>query len=406
MPAHATWLLLAAIAAAILARRLALPYTTGLVVGGGLLVWAGIWHGPLLTHTLIYETALPPLLFEAALCLSWQALRAELALVFALAIGGVVLAALAASALCHAGLGWSWQQSALFAVLIAATDPVAVIALFKDLGLGGRLSLLVESESLFNDGVAACLYALVLQWVAGADPHAGDASLALIGAKTAAAAVASVALGAAAGWGCMRLAGSAPSHLVATAITLVAAYGSFQAAEAAGLQGVAACVASGLVMGNAGPLGTGQAADSGTRLAVMELWEFIAFLANSVVFLGIGLELGQLPAAGLSVASLALLIGIALLGRAASVYPVAALFARAQVRLSLRECHVLWWGGLRGALGLALALSLPPTLPQRGTLLLGTYAVVVFSVIAQGLTMPWLLARLGLRAPGRVGISV
>jgi CPA1 family monovalent cation:H+ antiporter len=132
-------------------------------------------------------------------------------------------------------------------------------------------------------------------------------------------------------------------------------------------------------------------------------WEYAAFLANSVVFILIGAheasEAGRLltVAAGLAVV-------LVLAGRVAAIYPLCALFARTRFRVDLRHQHVLVWGGLKGALALALSLAIPDAVPEKGSIILAAFAVVAFSIFAQGLTMPWLIRRLGLTRPADAAV--
>jgi CPA1 family monovalent cation:H+ antiporter len=371
------------------ARRLRLPYTVGLVLAGVALAFSPLHTGIRLTHDLIFFLLLPPLLFEAALNIHWPALRRDLLPVLALAVLGVFLAAAAVTAGMVLLLGWAVAPAAVFGVLIAATDPVAVIALFRDLGIGGRLLLLVEAESLLNDGVAAVGFAALLAGVAGgAAVSAGAvAHLFLLSAGG------GLAIGLAAGLAAIGVAGRTSDSMVETALTAVAAYGSFYTAEHFHASGVLATVAAGLVMGNLGllrPEDTSQLSEAG-RTAVGGLWAFAAFLANSLVFLLIGLAVADTPLVRMSRGTIPVVLVLVLAGRALTVYPVCALFARSRWAVPLRDQHVLWWGGLRGALGLALALALPPDLPRRDDILVATFAVVVFSVVVQGLTMrPWM----------------
>jgi monovalent cation:H+ antiporter, CPA1 family len=161
---HTISLLGIAILVAMLARRLSLPYTVGLVVTGIGLALSRLGTGAMLTHDFILDVILPPLLFEAAINIHWHSLRRDLLPVLTLSTLGVVVSAAFVAAGMIFLLSWPIMPSLLFGVLIAATDPIAVIALFKDIGVTGRLRLLVESESLFNDGVAAVLFGLTLTW--------------------------------------------------------------------------------------------------------------------------------------------------------------------------------------------------------------------------------------------------
>ena len=161
-------LLVVAIFVAIIARRIHLPYTVGLVLTGVVLALARIDTGVVLTREIIFDGILPPLLFEAALNIRWSELRRDAVPVLTLAILGVVISALVVAIGTASLLGWPVSSALVFGVLIAATDPVAVIAMFKDTGVKGRFRLLVESESLLNDGVAAVLFALVLGYAQAA----------------------------------------------------------------------------------------------------------------------------------------------------------------------------------------------------------------------------------------------
>ncbi len=276
-------------------------------------------------------------------------------------------------------------------MLIAATDPVAVIAMLKDNGIAGRLRLLVESESLANDGVAAVLFSLVLAWSQNAGSvgatAGGVAPMLLITVGG------GVACGAVLAGAAIVIAGRTDDHLVESALTLAVSYGSFVLAERLHGSPVLATVTAGLLMGNLGILGdeaTSRISPLG-RAFILELWDFIAFLANSLVFLLIGLTVAGISLARLGVVPLAIVICLVLVGRALSVYPLCLGFFGSRWRIPLRLQHVLWWGGLRGALGLALALSLDPALPMRDQILVATFGVVVFSVVVQGITMPLML---------------
>lgn len=267
-----------------------------------------------------------------------------------------------------------------------------LIAMFKDTGIGGRLRLLVESESLFNDGVAAVLFGLILSWAAGGTWSSSNAALSLIMVSGG-----GIVLGAATGAAGIFLAGRTRDHLTEAAITLVTAYGSFLLAEHFHFSGVLATVTAGLVVGSMG-LRASQSRpglSDAARDFILEFWEFAAFLANSLVFLLIGVAVARIDFRAVGGIALLGAILLVLAGRAATVYPLSLIFRSSRLAIGMGEQHVLWWGGLRGALALALALALPATIPMRDTIVIATFAVVGFSVVIQGLTMPWILKRLG-----------
>lgn len=249
-------LLLVAIFVAIAAHRLRLPYTVGLVVTGIALAFSPFHAHVALTHDVIFDVILPPLLFEAAINIHWRDLRQDALPILSLAVLGTLIAAVFVAASMVYGLGWPLRSALLFGVLIAATDPVAVIAMFKDNGVKGRLRLLVESESLANDGVAAVLFSLVLAWSRTAGNQTatpGDIAQTLL--VTVGGGVLSGAVFAAAA---IVIAGRTADHLVESSLTLVVAYGSFLMAERFHCSPVLATVTAGLLMGNLGILADGE----------------------------------------------------------------------------------------------------------------------------------------------------
>jgi len=383
-------LLLAAVVVAVVARRLRLPYTVGLVGFGTLLALTRMAGGFHLTHNLIFDVLLPALLFEAAITIDWRDLARDAVPVLVLAVFGTIISALVVAAGMVFLLGWPVRPAVLFGVLIAATDPVAVIAMFKDNGIGGRLRLLTESESLFNDGVAAVLFAVALSWAEGGGGISSGFVVSTLAVTVGGGILAGLLCAAAA----LAVTGQTSDHLVEGTLTAVAAYGSFLLAQRFGGSGVLATITAGLVIGNFGIL----ASDDLSRISApgrefaLGLWEFIAFVANSVIFLLIGVAVAGIPFGALGLGALGVCVGLVLAARAAAVYPLCWCLRGA---VSLQEQNILWWGGLRGALGLALALSLPAELPFHDEILVATFGVVCFSVVFQGLTMPVLLRRLG-----------
>ena len=290
-------------------------------------------------------------------------------------------------------LGWPLGASLIFGILIAATDLVSVIALLKDLGIAGRLRLLVESESLFNDGVAAVLFGLALPYAqnhSGMDLSSWYLLVSVSGGGVATGIVVAVAA--------LLVAGRTRDHLVETAVTTVAAYGAFLLADDLHVSGVLATVSAGLVFGTIGLRAGGRRLGLSRQgqAFVLDLWEFLAFIANSVVFLLIGVSISRMHFQDVGYGALALLILLVQVGRAATVYPLGTLLRSSRRAIPMREQHVLSWGGLRGALALALALSLPDTFPIRDAVVVGTFGVVAFSVIVQGLTLPALIRALKL----------
>jgi len=281
---------------------------------------------------------------------------------------------------------WEWQSALLFSVLIAATDPVSVIATLKETGAKGRLRFLMEAESLFNDGTAAAAFTIAIAFVSGRNitpVEIAKASLLTVGGG--------IACGAAVAAAILLLAGRTTDHLVETMLTTVGAYGSFLVAEHFQFSGVLATLTAGLLLGNVGPLG---AVSEKGKETINSFWEYTAFVANSLIFLLIGMNGTKENILLIWQTALAAIL-LVMVGRAAAVYLTLLPFAHSSSRVSIRQQHVLVWGGLRGALPLALVLGLPTTIPRREEMITVTFAVVAFSVFVQGLTVVPLLRRLG-----------
>lgn len=369
----------------VLARRLHVPYSVGLVVAGIGLAFLP-WHPSVsLSRELVYTGVLPPLIFEAAYELRWDALRRNLSLVVVLATVGVLLSALATAAVMIGLVHWPMPAAFLFGIVMAATDPVSVLATLKEIGARGRLALLIEAESLLNDGTAAILFAIAIGFVTG-DPLTYRAVAMTLWATLGIGLLAGVLVAGIV----LMIAGRTDDHLIEVALTTVAAYGSFLLAEQFRGSGILATLTTGMLLGNLAPR-WGFISDAGDR-AVRSTWEFITFVANSLVFLLIGLAEGHEDFGGLWWTASAAVVA-ALVGRVAAVYPVCGLFARGPNRVAAAQQLALVWGGLRGALGLALALSIPESYPWRHPIVVVTFAVVAFSIIIQGLTCRPLLRR-------------
>jgi CPA1 family monovalent cation:H+ antiporter len=385
-------LLLMAGIVAIVARRLHLPYSVGLVLAGIGLTFVQPFHLPF-TKELMFTVLLPPLIFEAALFIPWKELRREMPLITVFVTAGLVTAAAITAAGMHYLAGWNWAASAVFGILIAATDPVAVIATFKEAKVHGRLRLLVEAESLMNDGTAAVGFVIAVAIATGATPGAGAIALTL-----ATTVLGGIACGAAIAFATLFVAGKTEDPLVEITFTTIIAYGSFLTAEHFHFSGVLSCLTAGLITGNFGFLG---AISEKGRGVVTNFWEYAAFVANSVVFILIGVHETQQnfgPVLGASASAIMLVT----LGRAFAIYPFAVLFSGSTLKVSMKHQHVLFWGGLRGALALALSLGLPESMPMRAEIVTVTFTVVAFSVFVQGLTMTPLLRRVG-EIPGLQG---
>lgn len=389
-------LLLVASLVAILVQRFRLPYTVGLVGIG--LFFAAIFE-PLdnpISSEIILSLLVPPLIFEAAFHLRLEDLRRDLALILTLAVPGVILTTLVVGGVTYAAnIGLGLELALVFGALIAATDPVAVVALFRRLGAPKRLQVLLEAESLFNDGTAIVMFNIVLV-IAGIATHgesslSADSGLGLWIAEFLKVAGGGVLTGIVLGMFASQIIGRIDDALVETTLTSVLAFGSYLVGEhILGVSGVLAVVTAGIVNGNVGPSGMSAT----TRVVVFNFWEYAAFLANSFIFLLIGLTidivdlLNNLPSIGVAILAV-------LLARALGIYGLS-IFNR---DVSTKWKHIMYWGGLRGAIALALVLTLTAeevTLETVNQLRSMAFGVVLFTLLFQGVSMDWLVKKLKL----------
>ncbi len=381
-----TELLLIVAVVAIVVQRLRIPYTVALVVVGLLLSFVQpIDVG--LTPELILMLFVPPLIFEAALHLDLAVLRRNLPGILTLAIPGVVITTLIVGSIVSYTTGLALPIGLVFGALISATDPVAIISLFRTLGVPKRLSVIVEGESLFNDGAAIVVFSLMVGYAVSGQFSLTDGILDFVRVS-----VGGLAVGIALGTGVAWIISHVDDHLIEITLTVVLAFGSFLAAESLHFSGVLAVVAAGLLNGNLGLRGMSPT----TRIVLNNFWEFVAFLANSLIFLIIGLDI-NVSALTDAWQPIVWAIVAVLLARIIVIYVLGGIINRFTEPISLGYQHVMVWGGLRGAIGLALALSLPFSLGADRRLLLAlTFGVVLFTLFVQGTTINFLLHKLGL----------
>ena len=393
---------------ALVVRRLRIPYTVALVVVG-LLITFQQPQKISLTPELILSLFIPPLVFEAAFHLEFKSLRENWLPIVGLAIPGVLLTTAMVGAIVSWGVGISLTSGLVFGALIAATDPVAVVALFKALGAPKRLTTLVESESLFNDGTAIVIFKLMLvialsATVGNTDTAAhGGGSFDFLTATVDFVRVSAGGLlvGVGLGWIIAQIIARVDDYLIETILTTVLAFGTYLVAERFHVSGVLAVVAAGIITGNIGLKGMSPT----TRIVLFNFWEVLAFVANSLVFLLIGLDV-NLREIGANILPIGVALFAVLVSRALVVYGITFLAnLRTANKVPLGFRHVLFWGGLRGAISLALALSLPAALAERNLLLVMTFGVVLFTLLAQGTTMQLLMRRLGIGQPEKLELE-
>lgn len=370
-------LLLIACLVAIGSRRAGVPYTVGLVITGLLLSHLNFAPHIHLSRELIFAWLLPPLVFESALHLSWRDVKPQLPVVSFLATVGVFAAALITATLLVWAVGLSWPTAIIIGIVLSATDPVSVLALLKEAKLPPRIHRLIEAESLLNDGTAAALFSLAPLVIAGT---AGLGSIVMLSAVSI---LGGIIMGALVGGCAIVIAARTDDHLVEVAVTIAAAFGSFILAEHFHTSGILATLTAGMLFGN---LRTINGLTERGRQAAEDFWELAGFLANSAIFLLIGVDLEDLqPAHHVSI--MLATIGACIVSRALIVYAGCAPFNRSSCAVSLSVRHLLFWGGLRGALALALVLGLDPAAPDTPVIKTAVFYAVAFSIVVQGLTV-------------------
>ena len=390
-------LFVVATAVAIAVQRLAVPYTVALVVTGLGLGLLHAFQAPHLTKALLFNVFLPGLLFEAAYYLDFKQFWRNRLAISALALPGVV-AAIVLTALILTPVanrlqlvqGFTWEHALVFGAIISATDPIAVVAMFRNLGVPKRLSVLLEGESLLNDGTAIVFFMLAVGLVTGTVVTAGGMALDFVKIVGIGALI-----GAGVGLAVSQVVKQVDDPMIEIMLTTIAAYGSFLAAEHFQYSGVIAVVTAGMLCGNYGAR-VGMSAS--TRIAVQTFWEYVAFALNSIVFLLIGLEVNLRTLLGSwQVILVAYLVITA--GRALIIFGVSSLLHRTQERIPWAWSAILTWGGIRGALPMVLVLSLPKDFPHQELLVSMTFGVVILSVLVHGVTMSPLLGWLGIVRP-------
>ncbi len=389
------FLLIIAAAVAVVARRVGVPYVIGLVLVGLVIGLTMHWTTLRLSSDLVFYVFLPILLFEAGYNLEATLLRDQWRRIAVLALPGVFVAFALTAAGVHLLGGLAWGVALLFGALIAATDPVSVVALFRKLGVSERLTTLVDAESLFNDGAAAVLFAVVAAVVVdGRDFSAGWAVGQFLWMS-----LGGVLVGLAVGYGASWIHRRIDDHIIEITLSTIVAYGSFLLAQQFGMSGVVACVTAAIVLGN---LGRRRTMSAITRVTLTTVWDYAAFVANSLIFLLIGLSV-NLDVIVSHVGTVLISFAVVLAARAVTVYGFGLIARVFHAGPPLGWQHVLVWGGLRGTIALALVLSVPAALAGREDLVTVTFGVVLLSLLVQGLTIPWVTRRLGLT--GKAGTA-
>jgi CPA1 family monovalent cation:H+ antiporter len=377
---------------AMLARRFRVPYTVALVLAGLAIGLSNILPDVQLTPGLVLFVFLPALIFDSAFRLDFHHLMQNRRQIAFMAIPAPLISTILVGTALHLLLGLDLPSALLFGALISATDPVSVAATFRELGVPKRLAYIIEGESLFNDGMAIVLYRIIVLMIL-----TGEFSLLGNVARFVIVVLGGGMLGLVAGYLFSLLVRRIDDHLVEITLTTVLAYGTYLLADSFHLSGVIAVVVAGVVITNYG-FRTGMSPT--TKIALDSFWEYVAFIVNSFVFLLIGMQINlSLIAQNLYPIALAVLT---VLGARALISYVLPLVSRAFSKhqsIPLAWQHILFWGGFRGSLSVAVALSIPLAIQGRDQILVMTFGVVLFSLVVQGLTMRPLLRILGMAQP-------
>ncbi|WP_158056142.1 Na+/H+ antiporter [Halorussus halophilus] len=377
------------------------PYTIALLLAGLVVSILGIGIDIQLSHDLILLVLLPPLLFEGAATTDLERFRANLVPIIVLAVVGLILSILLLGWVGSYAFGFPLLISLLFAAMILPTDPVSVLALFEELGAPERLSVLVEGESLVNDGVGVVIFSTLLGLVLQSQESGTNleqlVTPSTIGQASVDILVSSgggLLVGLVAGLAVYQVMYRLDDHMTEIVLTLILAYGSFLLAEHyLHVSGVIATVTAGLFIGNPA---AEHAMSAQTKISIFNTWETAAFLVNTLIFLLIGAKtpINQMVEhAPLILTAIPLVI----FARAAVVYPITAVTNRLtspDIPFSYR--HVMVWGGLHGSIPIALVLGLPDgtPFPLREELRAMVFGVAAFSLVVQGLSMENVMDRL------------
>ena len=406
----------------ILAKRIKLPYTVGLVAFG---LVAGASAQPLqleITPQLVLVVLLPALIFEASYRTDLVRLRSSLAGVALLAGPGVFVSAALVAAALNLGAGLPWTEALVVGAMLSATDPAAVIATFRRLRSPARLSTLVEGESVFNDGTGIVVFSIAVDFVSR-PVGPGEVAVAFVSVV-----VLSTLLGAVTGYMASRLLPYVGDHLIEISLSVVLAYGTYLVADALHQSGVIATAVSGITLGN---YGRRHGLSEVTEEALTTVWDFVAYLATAFVFLVVGFAIAAHSLVNVAPAIVWAMVA-ALVSRAIIVYLLLGAWRvvreRARSIVDTRRnraaaagesaetppevpaawtpkspfpvqwLHVVFWSGLRGAVSTALALSLPADFPDRAELQGITFGVVLLTLVAQATTAEWVVGRWGIQA--------
>jgi CPA1 family monovalent cation:H+ antiporter len=377
-------LLLVATVVALLSRRFRISYVTGLVLAG-LAIASFLPDRIGLDSSLILNLFLPILLFEAAINTDISRLRSTIRPISLLAGPGVVIASGITAITLKFALSLDWTSALLLGTILAITDTVSVIAVFKEVSVPSRLTTIVEGESLFNDGIALVLFNLILQVHATGSVSVTEGLQQLCWVM-----VGGSLVGLTLGYLGASLFARSDDNLSSILLTVALALGAYQVGHALDVSGVVAVVVAGLMVGN---VGLSRQVSASNHVTLYSFWEYAGFGVNTFIFLLIGVEV-NLPTLWSRLPAVLLAVLAYQIGRILAVYPLLAIVRWFDRPVPIRWQHVLFLGNIKGSLSMALALSLPLSLGGRSNLIALVYGAVLLSLVVQGLSLPWLIKQL------------
>jgi monovalent cation/hydrogen antiporter len=394
----------------VLARWVSVPYPIPLVLGGLALGLVPGIPDVQLEPEMVLLVFLPPLLYAAAFFSDLRALKTDLRAISMLAIGLVLLTTATVAVLGHEVIGLSWPMAFALGAIVSPTDPVAATAIMRRLGAPRRIVNVIEGESLVNDATALVAYRVAVAAAVSGTFSLADATLEFVGA-----ALGGIAIGLIAGFVVGEIRRRLDDPPTEITISLFTAYAAFIPADELGLSGVLAAVTCGVYLGWRAP----EFISPQTRLQATAVWDVLVFVLNATLFILIGLQLpvivdgleghGTGEVIGYSALVCAAVIGVRFAWLFTMPYVIRLIDRRAQQRerrVGPGPRIVMGWSGMRGAVSLAAALALPletdagAPLPERDLILFITFALILVTVVGQGLTLPALIRRLGLREDG------
>ena len=389
--------LLLASVVGMIAQRYRLPYTVSLVLVGLAIAvvrdrfFPGFDPGLHLTPQLLFTILLPALIYEAAFNLELRHFLATWRTILLLAVPGVAVGTLLTFGISYAvlstlGAGFPWQLLLVAATILAATDPVGVLALLREVNAPRRLATIMEGESLLNDGIAIVAFGVVLTGL-GMDPNHGSITAGWVASFLTWEVLGAVLIGGGLGLSLSWLTSTIDDHLIEITRTTISAFGSFLIADQVHASGIIACLVAGVLSGN---VGATYGMSASTRVAVTSFWEYAAFVANSIIFLLVGLETS--PIRLIKVGGIIFVIWIAML-LARIFFIVASLPVMERMRFTSRRglVTILSWGGLRGGVAMVLAMSVPRSWAYRQSVIDVVFGAVLLTILVHAPTTPLVL---------------